>query len=215
MPLVLTFLILIAVFIIIVLSTIKFEIVDFELSNIIQITPKNYKIKLSFYLFEKIKLFSFKLNSERARKMYSKMNIEKFDIEKGRKLLTIKNINILKKLNTRLDYLDLELDLGLEDAIFTTELITLISTVISNILPHIISKYIPNKYRYKIMPIYINKNAYYIKLNCIFQLKIVHIINIIYIYIKIYYFLYLFSIGLLYYYFLIFLFHLYMYLYIL
>ena len=34
MPLVLTFLILIAVFIIIVLSTIKFEIVDFELSNI-------------------------------------------------------------------------------------------------------------------------------------------------------------------------------------
>ena len=62
MPLVLTFLILIAVFIIIVLSTIKFEIVDFELSNIIQITPKNYKIKLSFYLFGKIKLFSFKLN---------------------------------------------------------------------------------------------------------------------------------------------------------
>lgn len=184
MPLVLTFLILIAVFIIIVLSTIKFEIVDFELSNIIQITPKNYKIKLSFYLFGKIKLFSFKLNSERARKMYSKMNIEKFDIEKGRKLLTIKNINILKKLNTRLDYLDLELDLGLEDAIFTTELITLISTVISNILPHIISKYIPNKYRYKIMPIYIKKNAYYIKLNCIFQLKIVHIINIIYIYLK-------------------------------
>ena len=184
MPLVLTFLILIAVFIIIVLSTIKFEIVDFELSNIIQITPKNYKIKLSFYLFGKIKLFSFKLNSERARKMYSKMNIEKFDIEKGRKLLTIKNINILKKLNTRLDYLDLELDLGLEDAIFTTELITLISTVISNILPHIISKYIPNKYRYKKMPIYINKNAYYIKLNCIFQLKIVHIINIIYIYLK-------------------------------
>ena len=97
MPLVLTFLILIAVFIIIVLSTIKFEIVDFELSNIIQITPKNYKIKFSFYLFGKIKLFSFKLNSERARKMYSKMNIEKFDIEKGRKLLTIKNINILKK----------------------------------------------------------------------------------------------------------------------
>lgn len=184
MPLVLTFLILIAVFIIIVLSTIKFEIVDFELSNIIPITPKNYKIKLSFCLFGKIKIFSFKLNSERARKMYSKMNIEKFDIEKGRKLLTIKNINILKKLNTRLDYLDLELDLGLEDAIFTTELITLISTVISNILPHIISKYIPNKYRYKIMPIYINKNAYYIKLNCIFQLKIVHIINIIYIYLK-------------------------------
>lgn len=184
MPLVLTFLILIAVFIIIVLSTIKFEIVDFELSNIIPITPKNYKIKLPFYLFGKIKIFSFKLNSERARKMYSKMNIEKFDIEKGRKLLTIKNINILKKLNTRLDYLDLELDLGLEDAIFTTELITLISTVISNILPHIISKYIPNKYRYKIMPIYINKNAYYIKLNCIFQLKIVHIINIIYIYLK-------------------------------
>ena len=30
--------------------------------------------------------------------MYSKMNIEKFDIEKGRKLLTIKNINILKKI---------------------------------------------------------------------------------------------------------------------
>ena len=49
------------------------------------------------------------------------MNIEKFDIEKGRKHLTIKNNNILKKLNIRLDYLDLELDLGLEDVILTTE----------------------------------------------------------------------------------------------
>lgn len=115
--------------------------------------------------------------------MYSKMNIEKFDIEKGRKLLTIKNINILKtKYKARL--FRFRVRLRIEDAIFTTELITLISTVISNILSHIISKYIPNKYRYKIMPIYINKNAYYIKLNCIFQLKIVHIINIIYIYLK-------------------------------
>ena len=53
-------------------------------------------------------------------------------LEKCRhKLLTIKSINILKKLNTRLDYLDLELDLGLEDAILTTELITLISIVIN------------------------------------------------------------------------------------
>ena len=81
MPLVLTFLILIAVFIIIVLSTIKFEIVDFELSNIIQITPKNYKIKLLFYLFGKIKLFSLFLT--RYCKIYGFSNSGNDGIEKS------------------------------------------------------------------------------------------------------------------------------------
>lgn len=189
MPLVLTFFMLSATLIIIVLSTIKLEIGDLELSNIVNRENSKFfrynKIKLSFCLFGKIKFFSFKLNKDIIKKIYSKMNLKKFNIGKGIKLLkNKKNVNMLKKLNIKLDSLDLELNLGLEDVILTTELIAAISIGLSNVLPHIISNYVSNKYKYKIMPLYINKNVYYIKLNCIFQVKIVHIINIIYIYLK-------------------------------
>ena len=37
---------------------------------------------------------------------------------------------------------------------------------------------------YKIEPLYLNHNIYEIKLNCIFEIKMVHIINMIYYFIK-------------------------------
>ena len=39
-------------------------------------------------------------------------------------------------------------------------------------------------YNYTIEPIYQNKNIYKIQFNCIIQVKMVHIINVIYIFLK-------------------------------
>lgn len=43
----------ISLFLVLLLSSIKLEIKDFELSNITEITTKDYMIKMSINLFEK------------------------------------------------------------------------------------------------------------------------------------------------------------------
>ena len=45
-------------FLVLLLSSIKLEIKDFELSNITEITTKDYMIKMSINLFGKIKIFT-------------------------------------------------------------------------------------------------------------------------------------------------------------
>ena len=68
-------------FLVLLLSSIKLEIKDFELSNITEITTKDYMIKMSINLFEKIKIFSIKLNSNKLKKIYSKSKLEKINLK--------------------------------------------------------------------------------------------------------------------------------------
>lgn len=85
----------------------------------------------------------------------------------------IKNIKIeLKKLNMRLL-------VGTEDILVTTYLIPVISLIISLIIKFTTNN-INKNYSYSIEPVY-NRNLIKLDLNCIIQLKLVHIINIIYI----------------------------------
>ena len=98
-----------------------------------------------------------------------------------KEIFTVEDI---KNLKLELMYLNVKVKIGLEDVILTSSLVFIISTAISILLPHIIKTYNSGNYIYEILPLYVNKNSYYIKLHCIIQLKIVHIINIIYIYLK-------------------------------
>ncbi len=167
---------------ILMLSTLRLEVKNLELSNTNGTTDQNYEAKISINLFNKIKIASIKFNNERIRKIYTKVKLNKIDIQKIKQNFNIKDTKIIKNLKPELIYLNLKLDLGLEDVILTSSLVFVISTAISILLPHIVKKYSKENYEYIIEPLYINKNVYYIKLNCIIQLKIVHIINIIYIY---------------------------------
>ena len=168
-------------FLVLLLSSIKLEIKDFELSNITEITTKDYMIKMSINLFGKIKIFSIKLNSNKLKKIYSKSKLEKINLKEIKEIFTVEYI---KNLKLELMYLNVKVKIGLEDVILTSSLVFIISTAISILLPHIIKIYNSENYKYEILPLYVNTNSYYIKLHCIIQLKIVHIINIIYIYLK-------------------------------
>ena len=101
-----------------------------------------------------------------------------------KKDFSFQDLKLLKKIKPNVSLLNLELKIGTEDAILTSFIVFLISTGISILLPHVIKRYDKNKYKYLITPLYFQKNLYQIKLNCIIEIKLVHIINMIYIFIK-------------------------------
>lgn len=168
-----------------VLSTIRIKIEDFEASNIqAKASPKNYKIIISLYLFNKIKWIFVHLNDKKMRKMYSKMNLEKIDLKKFKKDFQVKDLKMVKKIDPKISYLNLKTGIGVEDVVATSFIIFIISTLIAILLPYTIKKYEKDKYHYEILPLYLNKNAYEIKLDCIIEVKMVHIINIGYVFLK-------------------------------
>lgn len=193
----------------IVLSTIKIELQHFETSNMreeknrfaegffsnldknvkmnINASTKvsqNYKLKISFNLLDKLKWIGICLNGKKIEKLSRKIKWKSIDFKKIEQSFEIEDLKQLKKIQPKLSYFHLEGKIGLEDAITTSFFVAIISAVISILIPHVAKKYEENKYQYKIVPLYINKNVYKIKFDCIIEIKMVHIINILYYFLK-------------------------------
>lgn len=96
----------------------------------------------------------------------------------------ILKINNIKKLNIRVKQLYLDMRVSALDNIITSFAVATISSIISIILARNIKKYEKDKYIYSIIPIYEDKPMLKIKLNCIIDIKIVHIMNVIYMLLK-------------------------------
>lgn len=170
-----------------ILSTIRLEVDNFAMSNVNRtkaFVSKEYKLIISLYLFNKIKWLSFHLNDKRMRNMYSKMKLEKVDLKQLEKDVKFEDLKEIKNIKPKIAYLDVDLKLGVQDVIATSFIIAIISTLISVLLPYAMKRYKKDRYNYKIMPLYMNKNVYEIKFDCIIEVKIVHIINIIYVFLK-------------------------------
>ncbi len=153
-------------------------------SNKHEESNNGYAIILSLYLGNKLKWISIHLNDEKLRKTYSKMQLEKIDIKKLEKDFKWEDLKVIKKLNLKISYLNLKMKLGVESPIITSFIVSIISSIISIFLPHLALKIKSEDYKYIIEPIYQNQNLYKIKFNCIIQVKMVHIINVIYILVK-------------------------------
>lgn len=177
---------------ILLFSTIRIEINNLELNsrnknkninNLKQIQEqgrkqKQYRVKISLYFLGVIPIFWINLNSNKMKKIYSNKRLEKIDFNKIKNKVHInKNLFImLKELNIKLRSLNLIVEIGIEDAILTSYIIAIIASIISIILPHITNYKEINKCKYVTKPLYNNKNEYYILLDSIIDVKIVHII---------------------------------------
>ena len=80
--------------------------------------------------------------------------------------------------------MNLLINVGLLSPVTTAFLVLLISSTISIFLPHFVKKLVPDNYKYNINPIYQNRNLYKIEFNCIIEIKMVHIINVILYFMK-------------------------------
>lgn len=160
-------------------------------------TEKNYieyQFIIAIYILKKIKLLSIKFDKNKIKKIKYKISqIEKSEKFKNR-IETIKSkikedlvISddtylealkiIIKELKIQINQYNMYLKFGTSDIFATSFLITAISTILPILLMYTV--YNIENLQYKIYPIYNNKNTLKLSLNCIINIKLVHIINII------------------------------------
>ena len=196
------------IFLLFSLSSIEIDIAKFDvdMNNEYcvkpQVTIKNYLIFVNIYAFEKIRIFKIKINEEKVKKMEKskfikwidkKINmkleeeikdVSKFVLENRKKIFRKETIEYIKKLEMKLSKLKISITLGAEDAIITSYLVALIASGIAGVIAYVTKQINSKKYNYKVTPVYINQNYFKMELNCIINIKMVHIMNIIYLLLK-------------------------------
>lgn len=167
-------------------STIKINIQKLNFNNEEVNTALDYSFFIELYFLDKIKIFSLMINPEKLEKLNKKMNlktkIKQVNFSKIKNELPNKNEikELVKKLKIKLDEFHLILQIGTEDVIITSAIVTGIASILGIILAKLIKNYNDEKYRYEIMPVYKNKNMVKLSFDCIIKVKMIHIINIIY-----------------------------------
>ena len=109
------------------------------------------------------------------RKIYSNKKLEQIDFSK----LNIKTLKIIKGLQIKIESLKLEINIGIEDVIYTSYTVAIIASILSIILPHLVKEEHIQNIRYEINTIY-NTLTFNLNLDSIISIKIVHIIYVIY-----------------------------------
>ena len=191
----------------------KFQVTNFNKKESDAKIRANFCINIGLFLFGKIKIFKSKITDKKLKKINKKLNIKdkikKIDFKnlKGNIYL---DKNTKKKQSGKIgkkkykkddsfsndekmemDYkiieitkFKLNMQIGLEDVIFTSIIINIISIILSILLARTLDKEGIKKSTYKIQPIYYNKNLINVKLESIINIKIVHIMYIIFILLK-------------------------------
>ena len=179
-------------------SHLKLNIYYFSKSNTENL---KYFFSIGLYFFNKIPILKIKIDNKKVNNLYKHHLLKKINIKDVEKFAQNRKPNLkdIKKLDMKIEKLDLKLKLGIDDVILNSYLIAFISIILSNILPFFTKS---NKnIKYSILPEYNNnpdyehnpvfelnlldsyykhnKNYYKINLIGIFSIKIVNIISII------------------------------------
>ena len=140
----------------------------------------NYKIIFKIIIIlNKIPILKFNLNNEKLvlerNKRINKKGLKEESFLKNK----IKK-EILKHFSDiQVNKLNLKIKIRTENAFFTSMIIPIVSSIISIILMKKITNV--EKQKYVVEPIYLNQNILEILISGIFEIKMIHIISIIYI----------------------------------
>ena len=142
---------------------------------------KKYKIIIKLYLFQKINYLKLDITRRDIKKRVVQINVDKFKekIIKDENNFDIRILKSLKYLNIEIKKINLDAYIGLEDAAIGAICVGGVSSILAIILRKCMEK--NNLSYWKITPIYQNRNLLNISLDCIFSLKLIHIIYTIYV----------------------------------
>lgn len=165
-----------------IFSKIRTEISNFKFSSTSnRHINKDYKIIIKYCIFNKIPILKVTLTEEKLANL--KVNQKAKDIAikaiKEKRDLNKNAITAIKKLNFIIKNIKLRVDIGTENAAFTAIIVGIISSILAIILGSKVENY--KNQTFYINPIYINQNLINIAFSGIFEIKMIHIINIIYI----------------------------------
>lgn len=167
-----------------ILSTIRIDVQEFKFNNQKKENKCNYSFFIDLYFLDKIKIFSLMFNKEKVQKLNQKMDLQNkikdVDFKKVKRDLPSKKEikQLVEKLKIKLEEFHLILQIGTEDVIITSAIVTGIASILGIILAKLIKNYKKEKYRYEIIPVY--KNMVNLSFDCIIKVKMIHIISIIY-----------------------------------
>ena len=175
-------LIIILVNIILVFSKIKIEINNLKFQSISKRhINKDYEIIIKLCVFNVIPILKINITKTKLEKLKINEKIKNFDFKilQDNKQFDKKLLEAIKQLNLEIKNIDLYIDLGTENASLTSIIVPAISTIISIILSRKVKEF--KNQVFIINPIYINQNLLNIYISGIFEIKISHIINMIYV----------------------------------
>lgn len=162
-------------------SKIKISLLNLEIN-----TQKEKKIKFKIifeiflYNFLKIKVITIDENkiSILNKKISYKKILKKLKIKQ---LLTneIDNNFELKDLNLKLEKINCNCKIGVENAIITGYIVVIISMILTSLITKTRKKSQFKTYKFKVLPIYINDFILDLKLECIISIKMIHILYVI------------------------------------
>lgn len=168
----------------IIFSHIQIEINNFKISNLKNIKNNkkyiinnNYKINISLKFINKIKWLTIKLNKLKINRMFRKMHLEKIDIQKLERNISVYDMKEILKIKPEIKKLKLHINIGIENVILTSYLVPIICMVLSIILSKSVRKENLDKISYIVDPIYNNGNKYYIELESILNFKIYDVLK--------------------------------------
>ena len=141
---------------------------------------KDYKIVVRLYALSFIPIFKISITKEKLEKIKLKERIKNIDFKwlEDNKKIDKKMLGAIKKLNILIRDINLQVELGTENASLTAILVPAISTVIAIILRKKVKNF--ENQIFMIHPIYQNQNLVNLYISGIFEIKMSHIINIIY-----------------------------------
>ena len=174
------------IILIIITIRIKFEFINLRFTSLEkEHLNKNYEIKVTIYTFQKIPILKVKITNKKLQKAINnekiKEKIKRQETKIFEKTKDIDKQQILKGLKSikfEIDEMNLNVQVGTEDASITAFIIPVISTIIAMILSQKVKKY-NDKQIFSIIPIYMNQNLINLEFSGIFQIKMIHIINTI------------------------------------
>ncbi|MCI8443625.1 MAG: DUF2953 domain-containing protein [Clostridia bacterium] len=170
------------IILLLIFSKIRIEIINFKFSSItVRHINQDYKIIIKLYVLSKIPILKVNITKTKLEKLKLKEKIRKIDF----KALQNKNsfdkriFKAMKKANIAIQDIHLKIQLGTENAALTSMIVPVLSTIIAIILRKKVKE--ASNQSFKITPVYSNQNLINIGISSIFEIKMIHIISIIYI----------------------------------
>jgi len=179
MVLVLFFLIIIILIFLTSLASIQIDIRNFKLykeEKIPRQTNKDYEVIVYGYIFKKIKIFKYKINDKKMRKKYFENIKKKIDLSILKSFFS-NNFDISNVKFVEIESLNLKLNLGTENVIVTSGIVTLSNILISFFLAKLITSYNKEKYKYEVKAIFENKNKIDLFLESRIRIKLFSILK--------------------------------------
>lgn len=167
---------------ILIFSKIRIEIINFRFTSMNKKhLNENYKIIIKLRIFNKFTIFKIILTKNKLKNLNLKQDakIIRTKIIENKNKIDKRVFKIIKNIKIIIKRLNLSIDIGTEDASLTALLVAIISSITGVIFRKSIID--SKKQIFKIVPVYINKNLINIAASGIFEIKMIHIINIIYV----------------------------------